>query len=159
MTISQTTEHVLFMCAKQTCVTENRYPVVMCAPASPASCGGQSTALQELNASGNRLQALPASVAGLAGLQCLLVSRNALGSLPAGIGAMPALTQLHAEHNRLTELPPFAQQAPLADLRVGGNLLDSMPEWLGALTGELAGMEPRAQSAVNRAGCLRCTAM
>ncbi|MEU3612166.1 hypothetical protein ABZ725_07575 [Streptomyces sp. NPDC006872] len=57
---------------------------------------GDLTALEELNVSGLRLTALPASIGRLRELRVLNVSRNELTSLPEQIGDLPRLEVLRA---------------------------------------------------------------
>ena len=62
---------------------------------------------------GNKLRALPASVAELSRLALLDVSHNRLVGLPDGVSRLASLRQLLVSHNQLPSLPTELEHTPL----------------------------------------------
>ncbi|KIZ02693.1 glycine C-acetyltransferase [Monoraphidium neglectum] len=110
----------------------------------PEAVASLAPVVQVMDASRNRLRAVPADVSllqrlvvlnlahnsvaalpdgfSLPRLAALDVSCNSLRALPPDLGArLPALRQLYASSNRLESLPDSLAQAPLQDLFVGEN--------------------------------------
>lgn len=94
-------------------------------------------ALEVLNLSRNRLQALPASLCKLERLRRLYVNDNHLTfeGLPNGLGKLYHLEVLQAANNRLELIPEgIARCAKLKRLVLSDNLLITLPEAIYLLT-------------------------
>jgi internalin A len=84
--------------------------------------------LLSLNASNNRLSALPESIARLSELKVLKLNNNELPKLPAGVATLGALEELCVQDNRLTSLPSdISALSSLKHLHVNKNRLLKIP--------------------------------
>ena len=66
---------------------------------------GRLEKLEEINLSGNKIESLPSEIGGLASLRKVDLSNNAIGSVPPEIGALKSLETLDLRNNRIAELP------------------------------------------------------
>ncbi|KAK9846651.1 hypothetical protein WJX81_008424 [Elliptochloris bilobata] len=121
----------------------------------PASIEGVGKAALVLDASNNRLAALPPALASLTGLARLILPHNALRALPPqltalsnlkvlvldynklsaleGVCALPRLEKVSATHNALAALPAgVGRLKRLRELNVASNQLTALPDGLGA---------------------------
>lgn len=91
-----------------------------------AFCGALSTALEELDLSGNALEELPESLGSLSALQRLAVARNRLHTLPASLGRLGKLQHLDLADNLLASLPDgfLVKLSNLSELWLKGNPID-----------------------------------
>ena len=79
---------------------------------------GRLPKLEELDLSWCRLNALPASVAGMTSLRKLILSHSSVASLPSDLGSCEALQELHIDECQVTALPDSLAYLP--GLRVIG---------------------------------------
>lgn len=90
---------------------------------------------RNIDATNNRLDALPLDIGQLNGLQRLVVSRNQLRGVPAELGLLGQLKLLSLDNNVLTSLPPeIGQLHKLEKLHLHNNGLKSLPSEIGCLT-------------------------
>ncbi|MFT3720564.1 TIR domain-containing protein [Pseudorhodoferax sp.] len=87
----------------------------------------QLDGLEELDLSGNRLAALDAGIGRLQALRVLDLSRNRLGALPPGLAACTRLVRLDLSGNRLTAVDTAALPAALRELLLDDNWLAQPP--------------------------------
>ncbi|GIL70394.1 hypothetical protein Vretimale_3584 [Volvox reticuliferus] len=102
----------------------------------PASLAEAAPALKVIDASNNRLTALPAFLVTFSGLQRLVLAGNQLTvALPSGAGSrLTALKMLVLDDNLLQELPEeIGQLKRLERLSVSGNRLHALPPAIGGL--------------------------
>ncbi len=85
------------------------------------------------DASGNRLELIPATVGDLPALQMLDLSHNMLNSLPTTIGGLSTLWTLWASHNHLEWIPATIGDLKVHSLDVSHNRLKSLPDTIGGL--------------------------
>eukprot|EP01106_Pelomyxa_sp_JSP_P010100 TRINITY_DN2715_c0_g2_i4.p1 TRINITY_DN2715_c0_g2~~TRINITY_DN2715_c0_g2_i4.p1 ORF type:complete len:149 (+),score=31.55 TRINITY_DN2715_c0_g2_i4:190-636(+) len=74
---------------------------------------GRLTSLQRFTASGNLLQALPASIGALVDLVFLDVKENQIKTVPDTLGNLKKLQRMDLSHNMVTKLP--CEMGDLAD--------------------------------------------
>ncbi|KAK3249987.1 leucine-rich repeat-containing protein [Cymbomonas tetramitiformis] len=90
---------------------------------------------RNIDATNNRLEALPPEIGQLNALQRLVVSRNQLRGVPADLGLLVQLKLLSLDNNMLTSLPPeIGQLHKLEKLHLHNNGLKSLPSEIGHLT-------------------------
>jgi hypothetical protein len=88
--------------------------------------------LEILDLSDNALSALPADLHRLHRLRILFCSGNRYTELPAALGACPALTMIGFKANRIAHVPAAALPAALRWLVLTDNLIEELPDTLGA---------------------------
>ncbi|XP_036400835.1 leucine-rich repeat and calponin homology domain-containing protein 1-like [Megalops cyprinoides] len=86
-----------------------------------------SLPLRVLNASNNKLGALPEAISQLKDLMELDVSCNEITALPRHIGRLKMLRELNVRRNFLSALPEDLAELPLVKLDVSCNKLSSIP--------------------------------
>lgn len=93
--------------------------------------------VKTLDASNNRLAALPDAVGALSNLRSLVLARNAIARLPLSLGTCANLRALVLDDNRLETLPEsdafFAGLARLKSFSLARNKLAALPDGIGAL--------------------------
>eukprot|EP01047_Picozoa_sp_COSAG01_P051076 COSAG01_NODE_5227_length_4401_cov_2.333333_2_plen_1260_part_00 len=93
---------------------------------------GQLVMLTSLSLEYNGLRELPPSIGGLTNLTELFLRSNQLQALPDSMGRLEQLHYLGLEDNQLTALPASLGSGlrSLTQLRLDGNLMPALPEWL-----------------------------
>ena len=96
--------------------------------AVPAGIGGPESALSTLKLAANNLCRIPDAIAQSGRLMELDVSHNALESLPWALGGLTSLRKLNVSRNRLTELPASVWAlGALLELHAAHNQLAALP--------------------------------
>ena len=90
--------------------------------------------LQRLTLTSNLLTSIPPELCQCIALKVLVLDRNQITSFPSGVelGNLTKLTTLSLAHNKLTELPPgVGTLVSLTKLVLAGNKLTALPAELG----------------------------
>jgi Protein kinase domain/Leucine rich repeat len=122
--------------------------------------------LEELDLSGNALQALPQDLARLHRLRVIFCSSNRFTRLPEVLGDCPALEMVGFKANQIDEVPAAALPLRLRWLILTDNRIDTLPEDLGrrprlqkmALAGNRLRALPASLAACERLELLRISA-
>jgi hypothetical protein len=103
--------------------------------ALPHNFGQQFLSLQEFEATGAALEALPESILKLTNLKKLILNRNKLTALPESISRLSCLQSLRVAGNQLSELPSsIGNLKSLKDLSISNNKsIEELPPAIGDL--------------------------